>query len=193
MGSTSLLVTLFTGFLIGMGAGVNVRVAHGLGAGNQKETEETIHSSFLICLVTGLLICVVGLTSSRAFLALLHTKDELMEGAVNYLQIYSLGMPAMGLYNFGNGVMSARGDTKRPLVYLLIAGVLNVIMNLIFVIGFHMAAEGVDQVSYGSGRCSYCQCHGSVYIGRSGFTSSVETAGCLQTSASQGVFSQSGR
>ena len=94
VGSTSLLVTLFTGFLIGMGAGVNVRVAHGLGAGNQKETEETIHSSFLICLVTGLLICVVGLTSSRAFLALLHTKDELMEGAVNYLQIYSLGMPA---------------------------------------------------------------------------------------------------
>ena len=143
VGSTSLLVTLFTGFLIGMGAGVNVRVAHGLGAGNQKETEETIHSSFLICLVTGLLICVVGLTSSRAFLALLHTKDELMEGAVNSLQIYSLGMPAMGLYNFGNGVMSARGDTKRPLVYLLIAGVLNVIMNLIFVIGFHMAAEGV--------------------------------------------------
>ena len=143
VGSTSLLVTLFTGFLIGMGAGVNVRVAHGLGAGNQKETEETIHSSFLICLVTGLIICAVGLTSSRAFLALLHTKDELMEGAVNYLQIYSLGMPAMGLYNFGNGVMSARGDTKRPLVYLLIAGVLNVIMNLIFVIGFHMAAEGV--------------------------------------------------
>lgn len=143
VGSTSLLVTLFTGFLIGMGAGVNVRVAHGLGAGNQKETEETIHSSFLICLVTGLIICAVGLTSSRAFLTLLHTKDELMEGAVNYLQIYSLGMPAMGLYNFGNGVMSARGDTKRPLVYLLIAGVLNVIMNLIFVIGFHMAAEGV--------------------------------------------------
>ena len=143
VGSTSLLVTLFTGFLIGMGAGVNVRVAHGLGAGNQKETEETIHSSFLICLVTGLIICAVGLTSSRAFLSLLHTKDELMEGAVNYLQIYSLGMPAMGLYNFGNGVMSARGDTKRPLVYLLIAGVLNVIMNLIFVIGFHMAAEGV--------------------------------------------------
>ena len=139
VGSTSLLVTLFTGFLIGMGAGVNVRVAHGLGAGNQKETEETIHSSFLICLVTGLIICAVGLTSSRVFLALLHTKDELMEGAVNYLQIYSLGMPAMGLYNFGNGVMSARGDTKRPLVYLLIAGV----MNLIFVIGFHMAAEGV--------------------------------------------------
>ena len=112
------------------------------GAGNQKETEETIHSSFLICLVTGLLICVVGLTSSRAFLVLLHTKDELMEGAVNYLQIYSLGMPAMGLYNFGNGVMSSE-VTPTAAGVSAYRGVLNVIMNLIFVIGLHMAAEGV--------------------------------------------------
>ena len=143
VGSTSLLVTLFTGFLIGMGSGVNVRVAHSLGAGNQRETQETIHTSCLICLLTGLLICIIGLTCSKTFLLMLNTKEELLDGAVSYLRIYSLGMPALGLYNFGNGVMSARGDTKRPLVYLLIAGVLNVIMNLIFVIGLHMAAEGV--------------------------------------------------
>ncbi len=143
VGSTSLLVTLFTGFLIGMGSGVNVRVAHGLGAGNQKETEETIHSSFLICLVTGLIICAVGVFGSKTFLLMLNTKEELLNGAVNYLRIYSLGMPALGLYNFGNGVMSARGDTKRPLIYLFVAGILNVVMNLVFVIGFHMAAEGV--------------------------------------------------
>lgn len=143
VGSTSLLVTLFTGFLIGMGSGVNVRVAHGLGAGNQKETEETIHSSFLICLLTGLIICMVGVFGSKTFLLMLNTKEELLDGAVNYLRIYSLGMPALGLYNFGNGVMSARGDTKRPLVYLFLAGIVNVIMNLVFVIGFHMAAEGV--------------------------------------------------
>ncbi len=147
VGSTSLLVTLFTGFLIGMGSGVNVRVAHGLGAGNQKETEETIHSSFLICLLTGLIICAVGVFGSKSFLLLLNTKEELLDGAVNYLRIYSMGMPALGLYNFGNGVMSARGDTKRPLVYLFIAGILNVIMNLVFVIGFHMAAEGVAVAS----------------------------------------------
>lgn len=147
VGSTSLLVTLFTGFLIGMGSGVNVRVAHGLGAGNQKETEETIHSSFLICLLTGLIICAVGVFGSKSFLLLLNTKEELLDGAVNYLRIYSLGMPALGLYNFGNGVMSARGDTKRPLVYLFIAGILNVIMNLVFVIGFHMAAEGAAVAS----------------------------------------------
>ncbi len=147
VGSTSLLVTLFTGFLIGMGSGVNVRVAHGLGAGNQKETEETIHSSFLICLLTGLIICAVGVFGSKSFLLLLNTKEELLDGAVNYLRIYSLGMPALGLYNFGNGVMSARGDTKRPLVYLFIAGILNVIMNMVFVIGFHMAAEGVAVAS----------------------------------------------
>ncbi len=147
VGSTSLLVTLFTGFLIGMGSGVNVRVAHGLGAGNQKETEETIHSSFLICLLTGLIICAVGVFGSKSFLLLLNTKEELLDGAVNYLRIYSMGMPALGLYNFGNGVMSARGDTKRPLVYLFIAGILNVIMNMVFVIGFHMAAEGVAVAS----------------------------------------------
>ena len=143
VGSTSLLVTLFTGFLIGMGSGVNVRVAHSLGAGNQRETQETIHTSCLICLLTGLLICIIGLTCSKTFLLMLNTKEELLDGAVSYLRIYSLGMPALGLYNFGNGVMSARGDTKRPLVYLFIAGILNVIMNLVFVIGFHMAAEGV--------------------------------------------------
>ena len=142
VGSTSLLVTLFTGFLIGMGSGVNVRVAHSLGAGNQRETQETIHTSCLICLLTGLLICIIGLTCSKTFLLMLNTKEELLDGAVSYLRIYSLGMPALGLYNFGN-VMSARGDTKRPLVYLFIAGILNVIMNLVFVIGFHMAAEGV--------------------------------------------------
>ena len=116
VGSTSLLVTLFTGFLIGMGSGVNVRVAHSLGAGNQRETQETIHTSCLICLLTGLLICIIGLTCSKTFLIMLNTKEELLDGAVNYLRIYSLGMPALGLYNFGNGVMSARGDTKRPLV-----------------------------------------------------------------------------
>ena len=159
VGSTTLLVTLFTGILIGMGAGVNVRVAHELGAENRKGTEETIHTSLLLCaiagllvcvvclLLTGLIICAVGLTSSRMFLALLHTKDELMEGAVNYLQIYSLGMPAMAVYNFGNGVLSARGDTKRPLIYLSIAGVINVLLNLFFVIVCHMAAAGVATAS----------------------------------------------
>ena len=121
VGSTTLLVTLFTGILIGMGAGVNVRVAHELGAGNRKGTEETIHTSLLLCAIAGLLVCIICLLFSGQMLAMMNTKPELIDQAVLYMKIYALGMPAMAVYNFGNGVLSARGDTKRPLIYLSIA------------------------------------------------------------------------
>ena len=147
VGSTTLLVTLFTGFLIGMGSGVNVRTAHALGAGNQKDTKKTIHASLLLCLGIGLLIGLISFVFSPLFLNVLHTKDELMEGAVLYMKIYALGMPAMAVYNFGNGVLSARGETTRPLLYLTIAGILNVLLNLFFVIQCHMAADGVATAS----------------------------------------------
>ncbi len=147
VGSTTLLVTLFTGFLIGMGAGVNVRTAHELGAGNQENITKTIHSSLLVCLTIGLVICTICMFFSENILHLLNTKDELMDGAVLYMKIYSIGIPAMAIYNFGNGVLSAQGDTTKPLIYLSIAGVLNVLLNLVFVIRFHMAAEGVALAS----------------------------------------------
>ena len=147
VGSTTLLVTLFTGILIGMGAGVNVRVAHELGAENRKGTEETIHTSLLLCAIAGLLVCVVCLLFSGQMLSMMNTKPELMDQAVLYMKIYALGMPAMAVYNFGNGVLSAAGDTKRPLLYLSIAGVVNVALNLFFVIQCHMAALGVATAS----------------------------------------------
>ena len=147
VGSTTLLVTLFTGFLIGMGCGVNVKVAHELGAGNWKKAEDTIHTSLLICLCTGIVICLICFAFAGNMLALMNTKDELMDGAVLYMKIYAFGMPAMAVYNFGNGVLSARGETTKPLIYLSIAGVLNVILNLFFVIRCHMAADGVATAS----------------------------------------------
>ena len=143
VGSTTLLVTLFTGFLIGMGSGVNVRIAHALGAKNHKNTVETIQTSLFLCTLIGLLIGAVCFFFSGGMLRLLNTKDDLIDQASLYLRIYALCMPAMGIYNFGNGVLSARGETKRPLYYLAIAGVLNVLLNLFFVIVFHMAAAGV--------------------------------------------------
>mgnify|MGYP000665320771 CR=1 FL=1 len=106
VGSTTLLVTLFTGILIGMGAGVNVRVAHELGAGNKKGTEETIHTSLLLCAITGLLVCAICLLFSGRMLSMMNTKPELIDQAILYMKIYSLGMPAMAVYNFGNGVLS---------------------------------------------------------------------------------------
>ena len=143
VGSTTILVTLFTGFLIGMGSGVNVQVALGLGAKDDKTVEKTIHTAFLICAAIGIVIGVFCILFARPMLQALHTKSDLIDAAVLYLKIYALGMPAMAVYNFGNGVLSAKGDTKSPLIYLAVAGVLNIILNLIFVIGFHLAAAGV--------------------------------------------------
>lgn len=147
VGSTTLLVTLFTGFLIGMGSGVNVQTALGLGAGDEKAVDRTIHTSFLLCAFIGLLAGGICFFFADGMLTLMNTKEELIDGAILYLRIYAFGMPAMGIYNFGNGVMSASGDTKHPLLYLAIAGVINVILNLFFVIRCHMAAEGVALAS----------------------------------------------
>lgn len=147
VGSTTLLVSLFIGFLIGMGSGVNVRVAHMLGSDNRKAAEETIHTSFIICLSIGLIICAVCVFGAEWMLSLLHTKSELIDGAILYLRIYAIGLPAMAVYNWGNGILSARGETTRPLVYLAISGTLNVILNLFFVIKCHRAADGVAMAS----------------------------------------------
>lgn len=151
VGSTTLLVSLFTGILIGVGSGVNVRVAHRLGAqkadGDTSATSRTIYTAFAVCGVIGIIVCLICGIFARPMLEALNTKDELIDGAVLYLHIYSLGMPAMALYNFGNGVLSACGDTKRPLVYLSAAGVLNVLLNLFFVIVCKMAADGVALAS----------------------------------------------
>ena len=123
VGSTSLLVTLFTGFLIGMGCGVNVRAAQQLGAGQRGNVRKTIHTSFLLCLFVGFTAMVLCIAGAKFFLSLMNTKSELIDGAVLYFRIYAFGMPAMAVYNFGNAVMSASGDTKKPLIYLTFAGI----------------------------------------------------------------------
>ena len=147
VGSTSILVTLFTGFLIGLGCGVNVCVAQHLGACQKQRVRESVHTALVLCTLAGFFIALVCFFGARVFLEMLNTKEELMDGAVLYLKIFSLGMPAMAIYNCGNGVMSAAGDTRRPLLYLTIAGALNVALNLFFVIGLHMAADGVALAS----------------------------------------------
>ena len=143
VGSTTTLVSLFTGLLIGMGAGVNVSVARWLGIGDSENVERTTHSSLLICTGAGVLVCLICAFFAEPMLRLLNTKEEFLPGAVLYLRIYALGLPGIGIYNCGNGILSATGDTKRPLIYLSVAGVLNVILNLVFVIGCRMSAEGV--------------------------------------------------
>ncbi len=147
VGSTTILVSLFNGFLIGMGSGVNVTVARYLGAARQKDVSESVHTSAILMLLSGLLIGLLGFIFTPQLLEMLNTKPILMDGAVRYLRIYLLGMPAMAIFNFGNGVLSASGDTRHPLMFLSIAGALNVLLNLLFVIRFSMAESGVALAS----------------------------------------------
>lgn len=147
VGSTSIFVTLFTGFLIGLGGGINVLVARYYGAGRAEDVKKTVGSSLIISLIAGVILLLVGLFGSPALLHTINTKPDLLPGAVMYLRVYFLGMPALALYNYGNAVFSAIGDTKKPLIYLAIAGVLNVILNLFFVIVCHLSVVGVALAS----------------------------------------------
>ena len=147
VGSTTTLIFLFTGFLMGLGSGVNVLVATHFGARSEKNVRESVHTSFLVCLIAGVLMLALGLIFARPLLELLNTRDDLIDGAELYLRIYFLGMPAAALYNYGSGVLSAIGDTKTPLIYLSTAGVLNVILDLTFVIGLGMSTDGVALAS----------------------------------------------
>lgn len=143
VGSTTILVGLFTGFLIGLGGGINVLVALYIGARNEKEVKETVSTSYTLCIVMGFLLLLIGVLGARGILSLMNTKPELMDGAVLYLRIYFLGLPALAIYNCGNAILSAAGNTKKPLIYLTIAGIVNVVLNLVFVIGFHLDVAGV--------------------------------------------------
>lgn len=147
VGSTSILVTLFTGILLGLSSGVNALTALYVGSKNEEDVKETVHTAAILCLLTGILITLLGIAFSRPILTAMHTKDELIEDALLYLRIYLLGMPALGIFNFGNSVLSATGDTKRPLYYLSLAGVLNVLLNLFFVIVCRMNVAGVAVAS----------------------------------------------
>ena len=143
VGSTAIAVTLFTGLLIGFGGGVNALVARHLGSREDEKLRRTEHTSLLLMLILGALLLLFGLFGSKWLLILLGTKDELVESATLYMQVYFLGMPALAVYNFGAAVYSAAGNTKKPLGYMLSAGIINVILNLFFVIVCRLDVLGV--------------------------------------------------
>ena len=133
--------------MIGLSNGINVLVARFYGAKHPGDVKKTVHSALIISFIAGVILLFVGLLGSPALLELLNTKPDLLPGAILYLRVYFLGMPALALYNFGNAVFSAIGDTKKPLVYLSIAGALNIVLNLFFVIVCQLNVMGVALAS----------------------------------------------
>lgn len=143
VGSTSSLINLFTNLFIGLSVGVNVIAARSHGANSKDDMQDIVHTSVLLSLICGVVLAVIGVFLAPEILELMETTEAQLPLAVTYLRIYFLGMPATMLYNFGAAVLRAVGDTKRPLYFLTTAGVVNVLLNLMFVIVFKMDVAGV--------------------------------------------------
>ena len=143
VGSTGALTNLLVNLFIGLSVGVNVLVARYYGAKLEKEVSETVHTAMIISVVGGILLAIVGVVAAKPLLLWMDTPENVIEHSVLYMRIYFLGMPVMLLFNFGSAVLRAIGDTRRPLFYLIIAGVINVCLNLLFVIQFSMGVAGV--------------------------------------------------
>jgi putative MATE family efflux protein len=143
VGSTGALINLFINVFIGFSIGTNVLVAHYFGARDKKNVHETVHTSILLGLIGGVILIVAGIFLAKPMLELMDTPEDVIGQAVLYMRIYFAGMPAMLVYNFGAAILRAIGDTQRPLYYLLAAGVVNVILNLFFVIVLEMGVAGV--------------------------------------------------
>ena len=143
VGATSSLINLLVNLYVGLAIGANVLTARYCGSHNNKDISETVHTSIALSVLCGTGLAIVGILISHPILALMGTPEEILPLSTIYMQIYFAGMPAMMIYNFGSAVLRAKGDTARPLMYLAIAGVLNVGLNLFFVIVLHMDVAGV--------------------------------------------------
>ena len=143
VGSTSALNNLIVNLFIGLSIGVNVLVARYYGAGQGKDLSETVHTAILTAGGSGIALIFIGISLSRPLLQMMDTPEDVIDQSVLYMRIIFAGMPASMLYNFGAAVLRAVGDTQRPLYFLLTAGVVNVILNLFFVIALHMGVAGV--------------------------------------------------
>ena len=143
VGSTGSLINLLVNLFMGLSIGTNVVAANYFGAKRSRELQETVHTSILISLVCGVVLTFVGVIGSKYILMLMQAPHEVLTLATLYLKIYFGGITATMIYNFGSALLRAKGDTKRPLYILFAAGVMNLILNLIFVIAFKMDVAGV--------------------------------------------------
>ena len=143
VGSTASVVNLLVNLFMGLSIGANILAARFYGAREQEGLRQTVHTAMLMSLVCGVVLAIVGFFGARTILVWMQSPAEVLDLAALYLRIYFLGMPAVMLYNFGAALLRAVGDTRRPLYYLTASGFVNVGLNLVFVVVFHMDVAGV--------------------------------------------------
>ena len=143
VGSTTALINIFTNLFIGISLGANVLAARYFAAGRDKEMSEAVHTAVTLALLSGIAMAFVGAGASGFALGLMDTPADVIDQSVTYMRIYFMGMPFFMLYNYGAAVLRAVGDTKRPLVFLIIAGLANVVLDLLLVIVIPLGVAGV--------------------------------------------------
>lgn len=143
VGSTTALINMFVNLFMGISLGTNVLAARFFAAGKDRQMSETVHTSIAFAAISGIVMVFVGIFFSKFALELMATPADVIEQSTLYMRIYFLGMPFFMLYNYGTAILRAVGDTKRPLIFLIISGVINAVLNMILVIVFHLAVAGV--------------------------------------------------
>ena len=143
VGSTSSLINLLVNVFMGLSIGASVVVAQRWGANDKAAVGRAVHTAITVALYSSLVVGAIGVFFAKPMLKLMGNPDDVIDLAALYMRIYFLGMPANLLYNFGAAVLRAVGDTRRPLYYLTISGIVNVLLNLLLVIVFHMSVAGV--------------------------------------------------
>ncbi len=143
VGSNSALAGLFVNLLVGLSIGSNVEIAQAIGSGARERISRIVHTSVLFAVLSGVALMLVGIPIARPILTLMGTPENVLDQAVLYLRIYFLGMPFVVLYNFGAAILRAVGDTRRPMYCLAFSGIVNVLLNLLLVLVFHLGVAGV--------------------------------------------------
>jgi putative MATE family efflux protein len=143
VGATGALINLLVNFFMGLSVGTSVIVAQDYGAGNHDEISRSVHTSIFVSIISGLAVMVSGLVFCAPLLELMGTPEDILALSVLYMRIYFLGVPANMVYNFAAAILRAIGDSRRPMYYLIISGLVNVVLNLFFVIVLGMSVDGV--------------------------------------------------
>lgn len=146
---TTFIVTLLIGSFLGISVGANIVIARYLGKGNEEGAKKTVQTSLILSIIIGLIVAAIGIPTSRYVLILMSTPESLLDNATTYLQCCFGGMPFLMIFNFGAACFRATGDGKRPLIVTTIAGVMNVCLNLLFVLGCQMRSDGQDVLGVG--------------------------------------------
>jgi len=142
VGACSTLISLCTGTLTGMSTGANVLVAKRIGEADGEKTEKAIGTAILFSIIAGFLLLIIGVSCAEVFLRWTNCPKSLLGKAVVYFKIYFLGVPVIILHSFGSTILSASGDTRRPMIFLIIGGIVKVVSNIVFIMLFNMAVEG---------------------------------------------------